>query len=63
MNPEIEPLPQFSTDLIDLLDRLYPAVCAQPNEDREIALHYSGMRALIDELKSWREEVNARPTQ
>jgi hypothetical protein len=63
MNDEIEPLPQFSSDLIDRLDRLYPARCAQPNEDRELALHYSGARALIDELIAWREEANARPAE
>lgn len=63
MNDEIEPLPQYSSDLIDLLNRLYPARCIQPNEDRELAVHYSGARALIDELIEWREQANARPAE
>lgn len=48
-------LPQFSYDLIDLLDKTYPNRCMRKGESLEDHLRYAGKRDVIEMLLSRRE--------
>jgi hypothetical protein len=50
-NHTMDSLPIYTSDLIDLLDKLYPPKCPSISDlDREIWV-YKGKRELIDTLK------------
>lgn len=55
-------IPQYSADLIGLLNKEYPKKCLKPNQNKEEALFYAGKRDLIDSLilkiTKQREELN-----
>lgn len=48
----MKPLPNFSVDLIQELDELYPPKCIAPRQALEDAHRYAGQRELIDTLKA-----------
>lgn len=49
-------LPIHIDELIDTLDKEYPARCIQKNESLEQHLRYAGKRELVDYLLSLREK-------
>ena len=52
-------LPQLSVDLIDELDKMFPARCIEAGQTLEAANRYAGKRDLIDYLRALRDEANA----
>lgn len=51
-------VPVRSEDLIERLDKVYPARCKQPGELEENHQRYAGVRQLIDELLGLLKEQN-----
>lgn len=47
--------PVSATELVDLLDELYPPRCIAPGQPLEEAIRYAGSRDLIDMLINWRD--------
>jgi len=53
------PLPPSSIDLIEYLDRTYPAKCITLKQSLREADREAGRRDLIDKLLSWVEKSQA----
>lgn len=60
MSVEDDALPHTAYELIDLLDKAYPARCISATDTMAQAQRYAGARDLIDGLISMREEDNER---
>ena len=54
---DIESLPVLSADLVERLDKAFPAKCIGPSQTPEQAHRYAGKRELVDFLLYLLEEA------
>lgn len=58
----VDGLPASSTDLVDALDRMYPARCVLPGESLADANRYAGARDVVEYLIHIRDRQTRRST-